>query len=90
MMYVVSYTLNPKRDATPILVELQRSPEWWHYLDETWLISTYETVTQLHARIIPRFIATDRVLIVQVTSQASYQGWLPKDAWDWFRERRYK
>ena len=88
MMYMVSYTLRPKRDATTILTALQQSPEWSHFLDDTWLIVTNETIEQLHRRIIPRFQTADSVLILQVPPNATSQGWLPQEAWDWFNQRR--
>jgi hypothetical protein len=90
MMYVVSYTLRPKRDATRVLTALQQSPDWWHYLDDTWLIITHETAIQLYTRIAPSFQQTDSFLVVQVTPNADHQGWLPQAAWDWFNQRRYR
>ena len=89
MMYLVSYTLNPKRDATKIITALKSSPDWWHYLDETWLICTSEKVNGLWGRIAPAFINSDRILIVQITPDAASQGWLAQEAWDWFHQRRH-
>jgi hypothetical protein len=88
MVYVVTYTLRPKRDATWLIVQLQRSPKWWHFLDDTWLIATHESAEQLWSRIAPNFLATDGVLIVQLTAHAGYFGWLPKEAWEWINENR--
>lgn len=90
MMYIVTYTLNPKRDATKVISELQTMGEWWHYLDETWLLSTFETMDQLWARVAPAFITTDRILIVQFQPLTSYYGWLPKEAWDWIEQHKYR
>lgn len=88
MLYVVTYTLKPKRDATTLITELQNSPGWWHYLDDTWLIATHETREQLWGRIAKKFIKTDRILIVQVTPDARYWGWLPQEAWDWLDQHQ--
>lgn len=88
MLYVVSYSLQPKRDSTPILEELQKSPNWCHFIDETWLVATTETPEQLAARLYPRFLKTDRILIIQFTSFAAYYGWLPPEAWNWINANR--
>ena len=90
MLYLVTYTLNPKRDATKILTALQHVGEWWHYLDDTWLISTQETANQLYNRVAPSFFNTDRILIVQITPNATTQGWLTHDAWEWLKQRRLR
>lgn len=78
------------RDPTQILAELQRSPEWAHYMDSTWFIVTNETAVQLWNRIAPRFIQSDSIFIVQIHPGAAFQGWLPREAWDWFNQRRYR
>jgi len=84
-VYLVTYQLRPLRNPAPIVEELQRSPSWWHYLDYTWLISTSETIEQFWSRLAPRFITTDHILILEIGPYARYQGWLPKDAWEWMR-----
>lgn len=90
MMHLVSYTLRPKRDATAIITALQQAGEWWHFLDDTWLIVSSETTEQLYGRIIHNFRTNDSILILQVPPDATYHGWLPKEAWDWFDQRRYR
>lgn len=90
MMYLVTYMLNPSREAPPGLTQqLQNTREWWHYLDNTWLLSTDETVTDLWARLVGTIRYDDRLLIVQIPGQAPIQGWLAKDAWDWINARRW-
>ena len=90
MIYIVSYTLKPRRDATKVIQALQQSPYWWHFLDDTWLISTGETASQIYERIRTEFLASDRILIMQFTPNAQYAGWLPQDAWDWIEQHKYK
>ena len=89
MMYIVSYTLRPKRDATKVLQALQESPRWWHYLDDTWIISTRETAPQLYERLRTSFSALDSILIAPVDPYKDYSGWLPKEAWNWIEEHKY-
>ena len=88
MLYLVTYTLRPSRDATSIITELQKSPRWWHYLDDTWLISTTESALELWNRVAKSFQTSDNILIVEFTPSAYYRGWLPKEAWDWIDKHR--
>lgn len=89
MIYVVSYTLRPKRDATIVILTLQASSGWCHYLDDTWLISTNETPQQLYERVRMAFLTSDSFLIAPFDRYAGYAGWLPKEAWDWIEQHRY-
>ena len=87
MIYVVSYLLNPKRDATNLLTELQRPPRGWcHYLDDTWLIATNETANELYNRLLPYLIPSDYILIIQMKPDADYFGYLPNDTWTWIQD----
>ena len=91
MIYVVSYLLNPKRDASQLLTEIQRPPVGWcHYLDDTWLITTSETAQDIYNRLSKYLVNTDRILIVEMKPNARYFGFLPKDAWDWIEQHKYR
>lgn len=88
MIYVVSYTLRPKRDAASLVEELKRSVGWAHNIDETWLVATKESAQQLYTRLSPFLSQTDSILIAELTRNATYQGWLPKETWDWITNTR--
>ena len=90
MIYNVSYDLQTTlfRNVTPFLQELQRTDggrTWWHFLTNTWLLSTPETAQQLFERLQPHLQAGDRLLILGATSEHS--GFLPPEAWQWIQER---
>jgi len=91
-VYIVTYTLQPwlLRDATEINRELQRSPNWSHWLNNTWLISTNEVADVLYARMRGNFLETDRLLIAPLEAQSEFAGWLPQEAWDWIEENKGK
>jgi hypothetical protein len=84
-VYAVNYDLRVY--GTPnyadLEAELKRSPNWWHYLQSTWLIATDETATELWNRIAPHVRKIDSVLIIEVCQNVS--GWLPQKAWEWIR-----
>jgi len=87
MIFVVSYTLNPPRANLPLIIELQQSPDWAHYLDTTWLVATNENAGELYERLRGHFAKSDSLLIVEVRAAAQYFGWLPRDAWNWLAQR---
>ena len=81
-VYSISYDLNtPGQKYTDLYDELKLSPDWWHFLDSTWLVATSETAEQLAARLLRHLDKNDRILIIKVTKP--YQGWLSDDAWEW-------
>jgi hypothetical protein len=82
-MFVVSYQLGWFRNRLAIANELQQVQDWWHYIDDCWLVLTPETATELYNRIAPHFQPSDRLLIIEITRNTSYQGWLPAEAWAW-------
>ena len=91
-IYIVTYTLQPwlLRDTDAIDRELRKSPNWSHWLNNTWLISTNEVADVLYARMRGNFLETDRLLIVPLDVQLGYAGWLPQEAWDWIEENKRK
>jgi len=88
MMYLITYTLIPKHDATQIIDEIKRSDGWAHDIDEAWMVVTKESVTELYDRLVPYFKKSDRLLIVELKPDADYYGWLSKDIWDWISQYR--
>jgi hypothetical protein len=89
MLYLVTYTLRPGRQAPAIEQEICNSQSWWHHLDYTWLVITNENVNELYNRLARHFIQTDSLLIVQILPNATSQGWLPQEAWSWFNQARF-
>ena len=85
-VFAVNYDLRAKAkpDYADLYAELERSPNWWHHLESTWLIVTDETAQQLWNRIARHVHRGDSVLVVEVGDDR--QGWLPSDAWEWIAE----
>ena len=88
MIYLVSYDFGSGtlfKNRLPFYAELQRSGQWWHFLDRTWLIYTQEPLAAVDERLRTQIDSRDRLLIVQITNNTG--GWLPAEAWQWIRER---
>ena len=80
--FCVSYDLNnPGQHYEPLYQELKKCPGWWHYLDSTWLVFTYETADSLANRLLGVIDVNDRLLVIAVGRDN--QGWLPIAAWTW-------
>jgi hypothetical protein len=90
-IYIVTYTLQPwlLRDTSAIDRELQRLPNWSHWINNTWLIATNEVADVLYTRLRGSFLDTDRLLIAPLDAQSEFAGWLPQQAWDWIEEHRH-
>ena len=98
MVYLVSYDLVSNRNRSvirvtkprgaavhPFFQELENSRSWWHYLDNTWLISTDETLKELDRRLRQHLDPTDKLLMVKLHGE--YAGTLPEEAWEWIEDR---
>jgi hypothetical protein len=81
---LVTFALrNPQRDYESFFVTLRGTAfQWWHFLDQTYIVVTQFTPKELRERLVPQMEPTDHFLIVPVDPQQA-DGWLPKTAWEW-------
>ena len=87
LIYAINYDLSkPGRDYAGLYQAIKDCGAWWHYLGSTWLIDTNLDAQGIWKRLDTLFDATDRALVIGITKE--YQGWLPKAAWEWIKERR--
>lgn len=86
MIYAINYDLKqPGRNYEKLYEAIKSCGAWWHYLESTWLVDTSLDATAVWERLAPLVDKNDFVLVMGVTRD--YQGWLPKDAWDWVNSR---
>ena len=85
MILIVSYDLKETRDYAPFyeMLKKQGTSSWWHYLSSTWLLSTTLSVKQVADNLKPYMGASDFLLVGEFG--ANYNGWLPREAWDWIK-----
>jgi hypothetical protein len=86
MILIVTYDLSPTFDHSIFFDALKQQGSWWHYLTSVWLIATTKTPEQVFQAVAPYMVQADRVLIFEVGK--SYNGWLPKEAWDWIQQQQ--
>ncbi|MDU5083010.1 hypothetical protein [uncultured Tissierella sp.] len=58
---------------------------WWHYLDSTWIIKSDLSLSEITSNLTSTIDKNDCLLVIEVKN--TYNGWLPKDAWDYLRDR---
>jgi hypothetical protein len=75
----------PGQHYEPLYVAIKSCGDWWHHLQSTWLVDTTLTAKGIWDRLAPHVDQNDSVLVIGVTRD--YQGWLPKEAWDWINSR---
>jgi hypothetical protein len=85
MILIVTYDLKTPRDYHEFYEALKAQADngkWWHYMSSTWLLSTTKTPQQIVDAVTPYFERQqDFIFVCELTP--NYQGWLPKQAWDW-------
>jgi len=88
MLYIVSYQLATHlfRNTTAFTDEIQRSRSWMHYIDNTWVVSTSETIGELDGRLRNCLNLTDGDSLLIMQTNGTSAGWLPEEAWNWIQE----
>ncbi|HCU24468.1 MAG TPA: hypothetical protein DF383_05570 [Deltaproteobacteria bacterium] len=87
-VYLVSYDLKkPGQNYFPLYEVLKSGASWWHYLDSTWMIDSHESIEVWEQRIKSQLDQNDSFLIVKLLAGQSYVGWLPREAWEWVKQR---
>lgn len=64
--------------------EIQKSPTWWHYLPNTYILLRFENIMEMQTLFTTLIYPDDRMLILPAKGPAV--GWLPKEAFDWFNQ----
>ena len=86
MIYVVSYSINPKRDIGPLMEAIKSASNGWaHYIDDTWLVASNESPQRFAERMFIHIGPNDRLLVAELRD---YYGWLPNEAWEWLKKAR--
>ena len=89
MIYAVNYDLKkPGQNYNDLHEAIKGCGTWWHHLGSTWLVDTNLSAAGIWSRLEPHVDKNDSFLVIGVT--ADYQGWLPKDAWEWIHARKLK
>lgn len=86
-MILITYDLKrPGQDYEELLKEIKNiSGTWWHHLESTWLIKTGISPNEVFSRLKKYLDSNDRMLVIDITN-ASRQGWLPAEAWEWIKK----
>lgn len=89
MIYAINYDLKrPGQNYEALLEAIKNCGAWWHYLGSTWLVDTGMNAKGIWDRLAPHVDKNDYVLVIGITRD--YQGWLPKEAWEWLNSRATK
>lgn len=65
---------------------IKGAKSWWHYLEKVWIIATEKSLEEWKIAVRNKIDDSDSFLIVDITGM-DRNGWLPKRAWSWLRER---
>lgn len=90
MFILISYDLaQPYMEYTPLFETIKQcSKTWWHYLESVWIINTDLSVSDCQIRIKSVLRPSDKLFIVEINPN-NMKGWLPSNAWEWFKQQQY-
>jgi hypothetical protein len=85
--FLVTFSLrNQARDYNQFFVALRGNAlQWWHFIEQTCVITTTLDIRSLTNALLPYIEATDSLLIIPMTPH-QMQGWLPTNAWEWLNQ----
>ncbi len=85
MICLFTYEFRPSllRNSSALEKEISSFPGWYHCTDKTWLIASYEDINTVNQKLAKHLTNIDYWLVVRISPE--YQGWLPKEAWDWLQ-----
>jgi len=83
-LLLVTFSLrNATRDYGPFFVALRgNSLQWWHYIEQTCVVVTVFDHDAFAKKLVPHLALNDSLLVAKLTPH-EFQGWLPKEAWEW-------
>jgi hypothetical protein len=86
-LFLVTFSLrNPNKDYSQFLVTLRgNAQQWWHFIEQSCVVTTFHDVDTYSKLLLPHIEKTDSLLVVEITPN-QFQGWLPKEAWDWLKQ----
>jgi len=89
MIYAVIYELKKwRKDYSSLFEKIKEYGTWMHYIDNVWIIESSYDADKISQDLLPLIDQKDDYLLV-IKIASDYQGWLPKDAWDWMKERYF-
>ncbi|HJV46608.1 MAG TPA: hypothetical protein VJ824_12915 [Bacillota bacterium] len=86
-VYLITYDLKNAsgHDYSALHDKIKSFGAWWHYLESTWLVDTTMSAQTMSDEI-RKVYQPEYHLVIKLTG-LDYQGWLPKEAWDWVKSR---
>lgn len=76
------------KDYSSLYQKIESYGTWMHYIDNVWIIESTKDAQQISNDLLP-FIDQEKDFILVIQIAKNYQGWLPKEAWNWMNERNF-
>jgi len=70
------------------LTTAQGIKAWWHYLESTYIVRVDFNVTAHNVTDFIRNIAPNKHFFTTEVKLDDYNGYLPKEAWDWIKSNK--
>ena len=88
VLIIVHDLKTPLKDYEPFYKKLKEiSNGWAHYFENAWVVNTHLTAQQFAQALFPYMTKSDHLLVTKISRE--YNGWLPKEAWEWLDQREF-
>ena len=87
MILLITYNLkSPGKDYSQFYELIKSASSWFHYIDSTFIIQTNKSAKEWGDDLHEKMEYGDRILVVDITKKDRW-GWLPKEAWEWLKDK---
>lgn len=84
--YIIGYDLNrPGQNYAELFKAIKTYPNWWHYLDSTWIIKTVDSAKEIRDNLRLHIDEGDELLVIRYQGDAAWAGFDEK-ASKWLRD----
>lgn len=84
---LVGYDLHrPGQDYEDLIEYLKTMPNWWHYLDSTWIIQANFSAGELRDKLRTFTDDNDSLLVIVLPKGVDWASFLPEAGNDWLRQ----
>lgn len=85
-IYIINYKV--KGSDVALKESIKTAKSWFNYFDGCWIIISVKTLQNWQDKLSAHIDkGVDHLLIIEVNLK-DYNGWMPKNAWDWLKKQK--
>jgi predicted NAD/FAD-binding protein len=83
-VYIINYQVANVDSKNALKSAIKSARSWFNYFENSWIIVSKNNLTYWNSKLSKLMKQDDYLLILEINIE-NYNGWMPKDAWDWLK-----